>query len=471
MNENSDTPEVERSTSAWSALVAADPAKSLDQEALASVRESVRPPLRKSFVNWYAPAGIAASVAILLTVGIGLQHSAKYSQPTVHKISLANLNTGATLQDSNQNGFKSAAGSSAGAGPTLGGTASNKYASSGSAVAGIYGGNSSAYLEPDSRLSDNPGSQKAYAVEASKIDLQTTLEKLKNAFSVKGSISGTTKEDYFWVQDGNVNVGISGTFSMNSWNYTNGDFYPRNCNQESVYQKSPSCSYPTGSVPTSSQVLEKAQQTFAKLGLATDKAAWSVNAIDTLSWTTDTGAMNVVDGPVYWFAVEANPVVDGLETGSKWMMTIGPNLEISSANGTFVDFKPLPSYETVGIRSAVLRSQSTIWASYRPQTLSPDNYYGWAKGAAFASTLNGLDSPRQTSGINVQANPSPSTDSEGRIVLDRAVVSTTITAGYPALISEWLSNGKQVLFPAYKLVGSNPDDAWLQISIADKYFK
>ncbi len=456
MNENSESRDAQNSASAWSALVAADPARSLDDVTLESIRESVSPPPRKNFLNWYAPAGIAASVAILLTVGIGLQHSAKYSQSPVRVISLANLNNGAAFQDRNKANVSSPARSSTGVGST--------------AASGTYGGYSSAYLEPDSRLSDNPGTQRAYAVVASKIDLQATLEKLKSAFSVKGSIGGTAKDDYFWIQNKNVNVGISGTSSLNSWNYSNGDFYPRNCNQEGVYRKQLSCTYPTGPVPTSSQVLEKAQQIFAKLGLATNEATWQVNAIDTLSWTSDANTMHKADGPLYWFAVEANPVVDGLETGCKWTITIGPDLEISSANGSFVDFKPLSNYDTVGIRSAVLRSQSTLWASYRPQTLLPDNYYGWAKGVSF-STLNGFDSASQTSGNNLPANPSPNSDSEGHILLDQAVTSSTITAGYPALISQWLSNGNRVLFPAYKLVGDNPDDAWIQINIADKYFR
>jgi len=472
MNENSEINNATNSTAAWSALVAADPAKNLDDPTLTSIRESVSAPARKTFPNWYAPAGIAASVAILLAVGIGLEHSAKYSQPSVHMNSQADSNNGATAQNNNQNRLGAPGQSSVGSGPALGGTATSKMAANGSYPTGMYGGYGSAYLEPDSRLSDNPGNQKAYTVVASKIDLQPTLEKLMSVFDVKGSIGGTAKDEYFWAQNGNVNVGISGTSSMNSWNYSNGDFYARNCNQERVYQKQLSCTYPTGPAPTSPQVLEKAQQTFAQLGLATDEATWQVSPIDTLSWTTDTGAMNVADGPVYWFVVEANPVVDGLETGCTWTITIGPKLEISSANGSFVEFKPLPNYDTVGIRSAVLRSQSTMWAGYSPQVLSPASYFGWPLTlGAYKSSQVGANSTRSTTGMITQPNPSPSTDGNGHIVLDRTVTSSTITAAYPALISQWLSNGTQVLLPAYKLVGTNPDEAWLQIAIDDKYFK
>ena len=188
------------------------------------------------------------------------------------------------------------------------------------------------------------------------------------------------------------------------------------------------------------KAIAAAQKIFAILGLKESEANWSV--ADT-SWF-GTGPDSK---PLPFRHVTATLIVDGLDSGMEWTMDLGPDGQVSSANGFFGEFTATANYDTVGAKTATLRSQDPRWSSFGP------NEKGGGYPIAYAKTTG--------------TTPGGSTDSQGRPLLVSNLDEATITKATPSLSQYYLADGRIALLPSYDLTDGTR--TWVQISIADSY--
>jgi hypothetical protein len=176
------------------------------------------------------------------------------------------------------------------------------------------------------------------------------------------------------------------------------------------------------------------------LGLKESEANWSV--ADT-SWF-GTGP----DGKSIPFRhVTASVLVDGLDSGMEWSIDLGPDAQVASANGFFGTFTATANYDTVGAKTATLRSQDPRWNSFGPNEKGSGAPIAYAKDAG--------------------TSPGGTTDSQGRPLLVSNIDEATITKATPSLSQYYLADGTVALLPAYDLTDGKR--TWVQISIADSY--
>ena len=450
----------------WDAFTAADPASELYVD-LAAIRQSVDTgtmstptviPLTKR--TWIKPAAVAAGIALVIGSTSGYTIAAMNDgegMPTVYNEAqvdtpAANAISAPGLADSRMqaNGLSAS---------------SSKYSS---AIWPGYGGRP--YLRPTSQLTDESAKSVGYRLDDTGIKRKTEIKKIAEVFGVKGKISGTVKDglmigDETWAGP-IVQFNGSSYDKQAAWNYSDQSVAPQMCGETKdggVIGIAGNCKKATGTAPTSESAIALAQDLFGQIGLAADQAEWS--AFDTtMTWGMQDS------NPSAFLTVTANVLVEGKPSGLQWQMAVGPDNAISSASGFLASFTSTPTYDIVGAKTAVLRSQDARWINLGPQEQYRNGGYpmplAYAKGT---TTLEG------DVAMSNPSTPAVEVDSDGLPILDAGLDPESITSATPALVQWWLVDGTTILLPGYKLVAdqgtSSVDDdrTWLQIAIADKY--
>jgi hypothetical protein len=207
------------------------------------------------------------------------------------------------------------------------------------------------------------------------------------------------------------------------------------------------CGLPTGVLPTDDSALSLAKEKFQDLGFDSASTNWTV---------ADGGGIWGYTGDLAsaYKLVTAKVMVDGLDSKQSWTITVGPDGAILSANGFFAEFVPTAAYDIVGAKTAIERSQNSLWTNLSAQEVYKDDM------------IYPMD--REVSQEN---QASVKRNANGQPILDANVDRVTISSAEKSLISWYLNDGSTILLPAYLLSESSADDSrqWLQLAIADEY--
>lgn len=431
----------------WAELKANDPARDIENPNLDVLKATVLSEAIKvspiSKRSWLAPVAVAASVALFVGGGAGYTIAA---------------------QSSTDSNFVYAPISA----PEQGSVAGGQDSKMSSTISGSWIGGR-AYLEADSDIVDDSGTQVGYTFDASNVDRKTQLEQIAAAFSVEGKITGSKKDGYFVGDPSYANsvAQISGASwdlsQLVTWNYSDSSVNPTYCGGDkpmydtSVSSKDASatsepmpitsdCKLPEGILPSDDSALAIAKEKFGALGFDSGAAAWSV---------VDNGGMwgYSSDFAGAYKLVTAKVLVDGFNSNQSWTMTVGPDDAILSANGFFAKFVPTAEYEIVGAKTAIERSQSGLWSNLPPQEV-------FEEGMIYPMDLA------------LGGNPSGvARNLAGQPILDANIDRVKISKAEASLMYWYLNDGSMILLPAYLLSDSNADDSrqWLQLAIADEY--
>jgi hypothetical protein len=442
---------------AWAALTANDPTKLAADPALDAIKASVLTeatkvvPITKR--SWLAPVAVAASVALFVGGGAGYTIAAQSAVGPSNSISAPALEMGGAAPEDAK-------------------------------MSSIWGGRP--FLEAGSGISDRASTQIGYTLDAGDIDRKSQLQVIADVFEVDGKISGS-KVDGFFVGDQNyVNAiaQISGSSwdlsQLVTWNYSDSSVNPQYCgenfpmydtqsgnpgvaepsvvNETDVVTPEPmptiepdpapsECGLPEGVLPTDESALSLAKEKFQALGFDSASANWSV-ADGSGMWgfgSEFSGAYKLVTAKV---------MVDGFDSKQSWTMTVGPDGTILSANGFYAEFVPTAAYDIVGARTAIERSQNSLWTNLSAQEVYKD----------------GMIYPMDRE-VSQENQASVKRNSNGQPILDANVDRVTISNAEKSLVLWYLNDGSTILLPAYLLSESSSDDSrqWLQLAIADKY--
>lgn len=432
---------------AWVALTANDPARQAPNPDLAAIKTSIFSEAAKvapiSKRSWLAPVAVAASVALFVGGGAGYTIAAQSASDSPMSIAAPAPDMGApsSVQDSKMSS-----------------------ALSGSLAVGR------AYLEAESDITDDSGTQVGYTFDASDVDRKTELEQIANTFSVKGKITGSKKDGYFVGDPSYANpvAQVSGASwdlsQLITWNYSDASVNPNYCGGDkpmydnSISSKdgsatsepmptSSNCTLPKGILPSDESALALAKEMFGALNFASENAAWSV---------VDNGGMwgYGPDMAGAYKLVTAKVFVDGFNSNQSWGMVVGPDNSILNANGFFAKFVPTAEYKIIGAKTAIARSQSGLWVNLPPQEVYKD----------------GMIYPMEQ--LALGGNPSAvAKNSAGQPILSANIDRVKISKAESSLMYWYLNDGSAILLPAYLVSESNAEDSrqWLQLAIADEY--
>ena len=317
-----------------------------------------------------------------------------------------------------------------------------------------------AWLTPSDSLSDTPGTAHAYVMSTDKLDRSAAVKGLIEAFNMgPHSIKHSSPSDETRVTEDNSPAELSLSSNDNllaGWFYDNIDNGPDACAKD-LYNSIPKmhandlkpgeCEIKSGTVLSDADAIALAKDIFEKAGLDLDNVTWETNSGKTYF---PRGENNP---PYPYIQVVADMTVEGQDTGLQWTIEFAPDKSVIHASGVLAQPVRVPDYETVGARTAVLRSQDLTWAdSYGPEPISEGN------------RVNGLSDLV----VYVGTQSGPPLDAQGRPVLQARFDRVEITKAEPGLAGFYIDNAL-VMLPVYKLMGGGR--TWTQLSVADKYLQ
>ena len=456
----------------WEALIEADPARE-NYVDLANIRSkvitdtpavtNVIPLTRRA---WFKPAAAAAGVALLLGTGSGYTIAAMNESPSMPAV-YTDARVDSNAASGELGGVVTPGMADTKNTQAAGGAPTSKVGGYSSAIWPGYGGRP--FLEPTSQLTDDASKAVGYVLDDSGVKRKAAIKDVADAFGITGKVSGNVKDGLFigdetWA--GPVVQFNGSTYDQQaSWNFSDQTHAPQMCGAtkgDDFVGMSNDCDKPNGVAPTAEQAIAHAQEIFAKLGLAQGDANWS--SYDTsVMW----GVRNQSTSP--FITVIADVLVDGKVSGLQWQMVVGPDLSVSSASGFLATFKATASYDLVGAKTAVLRSQDARWINLAPQEQYKNGGYPMPLAYGKDLVMSG------DVAMPMPSTPPQPVDANGLPILDAGLDKESITSATAAYLQWSLVDGSTILLPAYKLVAdqgtSSVDDdrSWLQIAIADKY--
>lgn len=208
-------------------------------------------------------------------------------------------------------------------------------------------------------------------------------------------------------------------------------------------QPSSTCDPTAGKAISDNEAEAIAKKLFKELGLEESDAIWSVQS-----------GSEYFGSQVPYVHVTAEVLVAGQKSGLAWSADIAPDKSIYAASGYLSKVQKTADYETVGPKTAALRSHDLKWANfYGPQYVDKSGSNNVLPMLGRGANSNGTSSEKDL-------------DSAGRPLLPLSLTKAEITSATPGLIGVNL-NQNYTLLPAYKLCGSS--GCWLQVAVADKY--
>ena len=469
---------------AMQALQSADPAIGMSGPDLVAIREKVDTSdlVQVSSLSEHAarstrfPRWSYAAAAAVLLVGIG--SGAGYSIAALHSGTHQNLVSSSACKTGHPNcndtgsthGISmicTAESVAAGAGcndtpRTLAGSISTTSGALGSTAAksssfGAYQGRP--WLTPADSLSDTPGTGHAYIMSNKGIDRSAIVQNLIDAFDIgEHSIKHNSAMDDTDIKDSNTpaSIGISSPDnSLSAWWYDNIDNGPDACNAElfkldprmhGAELKSGACAIKTGKVLSDSAAIDSAKDIFSKAGLDLDNVMWETNS------GSPYFGQGANEAPMPYIQVVAHITVEGQDTTLEWNIEFAPDKSVIHASGIFVKPVQVPDYETVGAKTAVLRSQDLKWSEFEgPQLQMPSN-----GDVYFGGDMRGYGGGKFA------------TDADGRPLLQMQLDQAEITSAQPSLGS-FVIDGTWTMLPVYKL--TDGERTWTQLAVADKYLQ
>jgi len=316
------------------------------------------------------------------------------------------------------------------------------------------------WLTPAESLSDTPGTAHAYIMSDDNLDRSAAVTALIRAFDL-GSYSikhaSASGETTVTENDSPAELTLASADDfLNGWFYDNIDNGPDACAKD-LYNSIPKmhandlkpgeCAIKSGTVLSNADAIALAKDIFGKAGLDLDNVTWETNSGKTYF---PRGENNP---PYPYIQVVADMTVEGQDTGLQWTVEFAPDKSVIHASGVLAEPVRVPDYETVGARTAVLRSQDLTWAdSYGPNQISEGN------------RVNGLSDP--VAYVGTQSGPP--LDAQGRPVLQARFHRVEITKAEPGLAGFFIDYAL-VMLPVYKLTGGGR--TWTQLSVADKYLQ
>ena len=337
-----------------------------------------------------------------------------------------------------------------------------------SKLSGIWQGggyfNGTTWLTPTESLSDTAGQEVGYLFSSEGIDRNDALVALANALGMSDFKTVTYDESTTLTEkDSDASLTLNGpSDSLMSWWFDQPSNSPNYCNQTFEEPQSDAisprvmssnssapCVEKSGAKLSESEAIASAKEIFKSAGLDLNSVNWSVQ-----SGANYFGSFDGKDVP--YVHVVAQLEINGQIIGSnlEWSIDLAPDKSIAHAYGFLSKPVPTAAYETVGAKTATLRSQDLKWTSnYSPQLIDT------ADASPVSTDLNPIG----------QQNTKPKVDDAGRPVLEVSMDDVRITSASNSLYSQYRSDGSLVLFPAYKLCGEGR--CWNQISVADKYLE
>jgi len=470
---------------ALQALQASDPAIGMDQPDLVAIREKIDThelaevhglndhAARKSrFPRWsYA----AAAAVLLVGTGTGAGYSIAALHAGTNQKVVGSAMCAAGHPNCNGQGQTAGAFRCSTSAPTCSDSTSPQLVASGlstrvgsdvisSGLAKAKSTNSSGYqgrpwLTPANSLSDTPGTGHAYIMSDAGLDRSAIIQKLIDAFNIgEHSIKhNSALADTTVTADNSpatINLSPSSDY-LSGWMYSNVDNGPDACAKD-LYNYIPKmhandlkpgeCTVKTGEVLSNAVALNLAKEIFGTAGLD----------LANVTWDTESGSQYFSQGknadPQPYIQVVAHMTVEGQETSLSWSVEFAPDKSVIWASGTFAQVVQVPNFDTVGAKSAVLRSQDLKWSEFAaPQLQTTSNGYVSLEG----------DTPIAQGG-------SAPTDADGRPLLQIQLDQAEITSAEPSIGEFWI-NGTLAMLPVYKL--SDGSRTWTQVSVADKYLQ
>ncbi len=440
-------------------LRSADPASGIAQPDLVTIREKVdtsgsaevtslseHAARRARFPRWsYA----AAASVLMLGVGTGAgysisaMHSGTNQQLTSAnscKASAPNCNDTGTAgpQALIPNG-------SAGADFKLSGSSASSALSSSAIRFGVR-----PWLNPSDSLSDESGIGHAYILSTDHSDNTKAVANLVDAFNfgphkIKADKYSTDIEETG--SSARITLLTNKAAPLANWYYENPANGNDACNNFPG-NKQPDCEPKTGVQLSDEVAISVAKEVFGKAGLDLENVTWETHS------GKDVWGLDKNDKPYPYVQVIAHLTVEDNDTSLSWNIELAPDKSVIHANGYLAKLVQVADYETVGAKTATLRTHDVKWSQF---TYANPSFDGNLVGA--------LVDYAQGYGPN---NYSLDLDDQGRPVLNANVYQAEITGAEPALGGFYM-NGSLVMLPVYKLTDGK--NTWMQLSVADKYLK
>ena len=469
MNEDTDhSPGEESNFQAFATLQKSDPATNVAPADLQNIRAKVTtdegPVSLAKFARVrqlpkWSYAATAAVVALGIGTGAGYSVAAHNSKPTTSQVvsdtgsisAICVAGTGPCMDTPgpgpNQTG---STGQTSALGSRL---SSSKLDASVDGLSGRSVWNGRPWFTPGPDITDTAGQSVGYIFSDAGLDRHALLRKLITAFSIDGA--KTTSDNYNLqitskTPGEGLSIGGADDQLLNFW-YDNPASGPNACyvsepdapkvpsNGEST-TPTPRCSVITGPVVSRGSALDIAKNIFGQAGLDLENVSWETNSgADYFGTDSD-------NKPQPYIQVVAHMLVDQQDSQLAWTMDIAPDKSIVHASGYLSKPVATATYDIVGAKTAVLRSQDLKWSTYGPEILNPGQGLG---------------------DVGQVPDTSPTRDSQGRPVLPLILDEAVITSSEPGLYGMYLDGYTYALLPAYKLCDAK--NCWMQVAVADKY--
>ncbi|MBU6347765.1 MAG: hypothetical protein KGQ38_04040 [Actinomycetales bacterium] len=397
---------------------------------------------------------IAASVALALGTGAGYSLAARGVNSSAQ-----NSNTSAiapTCPPSNPQ-CNSGAGLEV-AGKSASGISANRDSSFASANLAYYAYGQMWFI-PSAELSDEGGQAPGYIFSTDGMRPNDLSKQLIAAFGID---KHTVTEDEWSIniKDADSDANLWLNKSDLNWSFDQQSKGPYACQNSSIgssgvdtpdagkgssvaAQPNSTCDPTAGKVLPDDEAEAIAKEVFKGLGLAESDAIWSVQS-----------GSDYFGSQVPYVHVTAEVLVAGQKSGLAWSADIAPDKSIYAASGYLSKVQKTADYETVGPKTAALRSHDLKWANfYGPQYVDESGRNNVLPMLGRGANSDGTSSEKDL-------------DSAGRPLLPLSLTKAEITSATPGLIGVNL-NQNYTLLPAYKLCGSS--GCWLQVAVADKY--
>jgi hypothetical protein len=293
------------------------------------------------------------------------------------------------------------------------------------------------------------------------LDRSAAIKNLIDAFGIGAHrIRHTSAQDGTRVIENDTRANIelaSDDISLANWYYDNPDNGQYAC--EENYGERPKddsaapCKIKTGTALSDAEAMAVAKDIFGKAGLDLNNVTWETVSGKQAFGQDEKGLARPYVQVVARMTVEGENL-EGQDSNLQWTIELAPDKSVVHAAGILAKPVQVPDYETVGAKTAVLRSQDLKWSeSYGPQPI-----YG-------SDEVIGADIPGVAYGNTVKQN----LDNQGRPLLQIQLDQVNITKAEPALGGFYLADNSYVILPVYKLTGGKR--SWIQVAIADKYLQ
>jgi len=307
------------------------------------------------------------------------------------------------------------------------------------------------WLNPVDSLSDESGLGHAYIFSTEDLDNTKAVANLIDAFAfgphkIKSDKYSTDVEETG--SSARVTLSTNKADTLANWYYEN----PANGNDACVNfpgNKQPDCEPKTGVKLSDDVAISVAKEIFGKVGLDLENVIWETHS-GKYVWGVDKN-----NKPYPYVQVIARMTIEGNDTSLAWNIELAPDKSVIHANGYLAQLIQVPDYETVGAKTATLRTHDVKWSTFRSVNSGFDgNLVG-----AMIDYAPGY-------GPGYGPNNKISLDDQGRPELHANVYQAQITGAEPALGGFYL-NGTLVMLPVYKL--TDGEHTWTQLSVSDKY--